>query len=185
MRRLFFDRRLVTFGICAFLFHLSNAAMLPLAAAQVTKTAGDGANLIIAGCIVVPQAVVAVASPWVGRRANTSGTPADPSGGLGRLAGARPAPSVPARPVSAGGRSVDQRDQRGSVRGDAAPCCRRPHARPRAFQSVHGGLWAVRGGWCNSQYRQWEDGSLIRPGTYRPSCRWRLPARWVRCWSGC
>jgi MFS family permease len=73
LRLLFSDRRLVTFGVCAFLFHLSNAAMLPLAAAQVTKTAGDAANLIIAGCIVVPQAVVAVASPWVGRRATTWG----------------------------------------------------------------------------------------------------------------
>lgn len=73
LRRLFADRQLAAFAVCAFLFHLSNAAMLPLAAAQVTKTAGDGANLIIAGCIMVPQGVVAVASPWVGRRANSWG----------------------------------------------------------------------------------------------------------------
>jgi len=73
LRSLFADRRLLIFGAGAALFHLSNAAMLPLAATQVTKQAGDYANLIIAGCIVVPQAVVAIASPWVGHRANLWG----------------------------------------------------------------------------------------------------------------
>jgi MFS family permease len=51
------------------MFHLSNAAMLPLAGAAVTMRAGDLANVIIAACIVVPQAVVAWSSPWVGRKA--------------------------------------------------------------------------------------------------------------------
>ncbi len=67
------DRRLLAFGACAVLFHLSNAAMLPLAASEVTKRAGDYANLIIAACIMVPQAVVACSSPWIGRRANSWG----------------------------------------------------------------------------------------------------------------
>jgi MFS family permease len=67
------DRRLLAFAGCAVLFHLSNAAMLPLAASEVTKRAGDYANLIIAACIVVPQAVVACSSPWIGRRANRWG----------------------------------------------------------------------------------------------------------------
>jgi MFS family permease len=35
--------------------------------------AGNLANLIIGACIVVPQAVVALASPWVGRRAAAVG----------------------------------------------------------------------------------------------------------------
>ncbi|HUN38683.1 MAG TPA: MFS transporter [Acetobacteraceae bacterium] len=67
--QLFRDRRLLIFGGCVLLFHLSNAAMLPLAGAAVTMRAGSFANLIIGACIVVPQGVVALASPWVGRRA--------------------------------------------------------------------------------------------------------------------
>ncbi|WP_428484206.1 MFS transporter [Rhodopila sp.] len=69
LRRLVADRRLLIFGICVLLFHLSNAAMLPLAGAAVTMRAGDLANLIIAACIVVPQIIVALFSPWVGRTA--------------------------------------------------------------------------------------------------------------------
>jgi MFS family permease len=69
LRRLLADRRLLIFGVCVMLFHLSNAAMLPLAAAAVTMRAGHFANLIIAACIVVPQMVVALLSPWVGRAA--------------------------------------------------------------------------------------------------------------------
>ncbi|HVC59243.1 MAG TPA: MFS transporter [Acetobacteraceae bacterium] len=71
--KLFRDRRLLAFGACVMLFHLSNAAMLPLAGAAVTMRAGNLGNLIIGACIVVPQAVVALASPWVGRRAASVG----------------------------------------------------------------------------------------------------------------
>ena len=67
------DRRLLVFGGCTVLFHLSNAAMLPLAGIEVTRRAGETANLIIADCIVVPQVVVALSSPWVGRTAGTWG----------------------------------------------------------------------------------------------------------------
>jgi MFS family permease len=60
---------LLVFGVCVALFHLSNAAMLPLAASAITMRAGHFANLIIAACILVPQCVVALLSPWVGRQA--------------------------------------------------------------------------------------------------------------------
>jgi MFS family permease len=70
---LFRDRRLLIFGACVVLFHLSNSAMLPLAGAAVTMRAGNLGNLIIGACIVVPQAVVALASPWIGRRAAVAG----------------------------------------------------------------------------------------------------------------
>ena len=69
LRGLFTDRRLLAFAVCVVLFHLSNAAMLPLAGAAVTMRAGSFANVIIAACIMVPQAVVALCSPWVGRGA--------------------------------------------------------------------------------------------------------------------
>jgi MFS family permease len=67
------DRRLLVFAACAALFHLSNAAMLPIAAGELTQIASSRASLIIAACIVVPQAVVALASPWVGRTAERIG----------------------------------------------------------------------------------------------------------------
>jgi MFS family permease len=73
LRALLFDRRLLVFCGCVALFHLSNAAMLPMAAAAVTMRAGRFASLIIAACIVVPQGVVALASPWVGRLAMSRG----------------------------------------------------------------------------------------------------------------
>jgi MFS family permease len=73
LKRLLADRRLLIFATCVMLFHLSNAAMLPLAGSAVTMRAGHFANLIIAACIVVPQIIVAVVSPWVGRVAQRIG----------------------------------------------------------------------------------------------------------------
>jgi MFS family permease len=67
------DQRLLVFAACAVLFHLSNAAMLPIVAGELTQTVGSRASLIIAACIVVPQIVVALASPWVGRTAERIG----------------------------------------------------------------------------------------------------------------
>jgi MFS family permease len=73
LRKLLTDRRLLIFWVCVMLFHLSNAAMLPLAGSAVTMRAGNYASLIIAACIVVPQAIVALLSPWVGRVAGETG----------------------------------------------------------------------------------------------------------------
>ena len=73
LKLLFSDRRLLAFAACILLFHLSNAAMLPLIGAEITMRSGDFANVIIAACIVVPQGVVAIISPWVGHRAALSG----------------------------------------------------------------------------------------------------------------
>jgi MFS family permease len=67
------DRRLIAFAVCAVLFHLANAAMLPIAAAAVTKRAESEAGLIIAACIVGPQLITALLSPWVGRAAEAWG----------------------------------------------------------------------------------------------------------------
>lgn len=69
LRQLFADRRLLVFAGAVMLFHLANADMLPLAASAVTMRAGARANLIIAACIMVPQAVVAISSPALGRAA--------------------------------------------------------------------------------------------------------------------
>lgn len=67
------NRPLLIFGGCLLLFHLANAAMLPLMAGIVTMRSSDGASVLIAACIVVPQLIVALFSPWVGRRADLWG----------------------------------------------------------------------------------------------------------------
>jgi MFS family permease len=67
------DKRLLVFAMCVVLFHLSNAAMLNLAAGEVTAGMGDNVQLVIAACIIVPQAIVALLSPWVGRTAQSWG----------------------------------------------------------------------------------------------------------------
>ncbi len=73
LRKVLADRRLMLFGACALLFHLANAAMLPLVAGSITRRAPGTAAPIIAACIVAPQLVVAALSPWIGRRAATWG----------------------------------------------------------------------------------------------------------------
>jgi MFS family permease len=67
------DRRLLIFAACVLLFTFANAAMLPLAAAAITRTASAEASLLIAACIVLPQAIVAMISPRVGRWAQERG----------------------------------------------------------------------------------------------------------------
>lgn len=73
LRSLVRSRGVLVFSGCCALFALSNAAMLPLAGTQATARTGAMANLVIAACIVAPQLVVAVISPWVGRLAERRG----------------------------------------------------------------------------------------------------------------
>lgn len=67
------NKPLLIFGGCIALFHLANADMLPLMGSIVTMRTAEWATTLIAACIVVPQIIVAVFSPWVGRRAETWG----------------------------------------------------------------------------------------------------------------
>ena len=67
------NRPLLIFAGCLLLFHLANAAMLPLMGSVVTMHSARWATLLIAACIVVPQLLVAALSPWVGRRAQIWG----------------------------------------------------------------------------------------------------------------
>jgi MFS family permease len=67
------NRGVAIFALCCGLFTLSNAAMLPLAGTQVTRNAGEEANLIIAACIIAPQLIMALIAPWVGRLAERRG----------------------------------------------------------------------------------------------------------------
>jgi MFS family permease len=67
------NRTLLIFAVCLLLFHLGNAAMLPLMGSVLTMRSSRWATLLIAACIVVPQMLVAAASPWVGTRAQLWG----------------------------------------------------------------------------------------------------------------
>lgn len=67
------NKPLLIFGTCLALFHFANGAMLPLTGSFVTMRSSEWATSLIAACIVVPQVVVAVLSPWVGRQAERWG----------------------------------------------------------------------------------------------------------------
>jgi MFS family permease len=67
------NRALIIFAICVVMFHLANAAMLPLAASMLTLRSGEGATIMVAAAIVVPQFIVMLLSPWVGRTAHRFG----------------------------------------------------------------------------------------------------------------
>ena len=67
------ERRLLTFAACLFLFQFANASMLPLVGQTLARTEGPGSSLVLSGLIVVPQTIVALLAPWVGRTAETWG----------------------------------------------------------------------------------------------------------------
>lgn len=71
--RLLSDRRLLGIAVAAALFHLANAAQLPLIATEATAQAGSYASLVVAACIVLPQLLVAGMAPAVGRWAQRIG----------------------------------------------------------------------------------------------------------------
>ena len=67
------QRPLLIFAGSMLLLQLANAAMLPLMAGVVTTRSSQWAPVLIAACIIVPQAIVALASPSVGRKAQQWG----------------------------------------------------------------------------------------------------------------
>jgi MFS family permease len=67
------NRSLMVLTLCIFLFHAANAAMLPLVGTEMTVRAGEWASILIALCIIVPQGIVALIAPAVGRLAVEKG----------------------------------------------------------------------------------------------------------------
>jgi MFS family permease len=67
------NRTLVIFALCVMLFHLANAAMLPLVASMLTLRSSESASALIAVAMVVPQFVVAIVSPAIGRKSQEWG----------------------------------------------------------------------------------------------------------------
>lgn len=66
-------RALIVLAACVFLFHLANAAILPLVASTITMRVGEKATMLIALAMIVPQLMVAFASLHIGKWADTHG----------------------------------------------------------------------------------------------------------------
>jgi predicted MFS family arabinose efflux permease len=73
IRMLLRNRPLMIFACCLALFHLANAAMLPLTASVVTMRSSEWAAAMVGACMFVPQLVVAAFAPWMGRQVTRSG----------------------------------------------------------------------------------------------------------------
>jgi MFS family permease len=63
--------RLLFFACCIVLFQLANASTLPLVSEELGRD--HGSSLVISALIFVPQIVVAILAPWVGRSAGSWG----------------------------------------------------------------------------------------------------------------
>jgi len=72
-RALLGDRVLAMFLVCAFLFHLANAAMLPELGEMLTKTSKAGVAPLMSACILVTQAIITCTAAGIGRFANAYG----------------------------------------------------------------------------------------------------------------
>ena len=73
VKSLLTNRTLAIFALCVLLFHLANAAMLPLVASMLTLQSSQSSAALIAVAMVVPQFVVAILSPTVGRKSQQWG----------------------------------------------------------------------------------------------------------------
>jgi MFS family permease len=69
---IFRGTKLHVFAACTVLFHLSNAAMLPLALNAMAQRGADP-GLVVSAAIIVPQIVSASIAPWIGRAAQRLG----------------------------------------------------------------------------------------------------------------
>jgi MFS family permease len=70
--QIFHQPALHIFAVCAVLFGLANAAMLPLALNTLALHSSD-TGFVVSAAIVVPQIISAVASPWAGASAQRFG----------------------------------------------------------------------------------------------------------------
>ncbi len=73
-RRVLTDRRLLAFILCVVLFFTANGFLLPLAMNRLgQRIATQNTNYVLAACLLVAQAMVALISPWMGRKADEWG----------------------------------------------------------------------------------------------------------------
>jgi MFS family permease len=72
-RSLWKNSRLLVFGTSLFLFQLANASVLPLIGESLVYRREDQPSLIMSALIILPQIIVAVTAPWIGREARSWG----------------------------------------------------------------------------------------------------------------
>jgi MFS family permease len=72
-RSLWKSSGLLTFATCLFLFQLANASMLPLVIEALVYQGETRSSLIVSALIILPQIIVALMAPWVGRQAKSWG----------------------------------------------------------------------------------------------------------------
>jgi MFS family permease len=70
--QIFAEPALHVFAAAAVLFHLANAALLPLALNELTRR-GEASGFLVSTTIIVPQVVAATIAPWAGRLAQRIG----------------------------------------------------------------------------------------------------------------
>jgi Major Facilitator Superfamily len=73
VRALLGNRQLFVFAACILLFQVANAAMLPLMGSMMSLRAPQWAAGLMGACIVVPQLIVAMFAPTLGRLADSWG----------------------------------------------------------------------------------------------------------------
>jgi predicted MFS family arabinose efflux permease len=71
--RVFKDRLLLVFASILLLFQLANASILPLISEALAQVAGGKSSLVLSTLIVMPQILVAVVAPGIGRQAKSWG----------------------------------------------------------------------------------------------------------------
>ncbi len=67
------DPSLLTFATCLFLFQMANASILPLIGGTLSHYVGRYSSLSMSVLVVVPQVLVVLAAPWIGRQAQNWG----------------------------------------------------------------------------------------------------------------
>jgi MFS family permease len=67
------DRSLVTFAACLFLFQMANASILPLIGGILPHHMGRYSSFTMSALVIVPQVLVVLTAPWIGRQAQDWG----------------------------------------------------------------------------------------------------------------
>jgi MFS family permease len=67
------NRALVTFLVCAVMFHFANAAMLPLLGEMLAKGHGRASMMFMSACVMTTQLVITFLASWSGAKAGDWG----------------------------------------------------------------------------------------------------------------
>ncbi len=69
---IFRDPTIHVFAVCVILFYFGNAGLLPLELGELSRI-NEASGFLVPATIIVPQLIVALASPWAGRMARVVG----------------------------------------------------------------------------------------------------------------